>query len=56
MASSGMIRRVALVRTDDWEELNASIIRVTTIGERQILQEPHTVKSQKTPIFSKVIV
>jgi hypothetical protein len=33
MASSGMLRRVALVRTDISEELSASIIRVTTIGE-----------------------
>jgi hypothetical protein len=33
MASSGMLRRVALVRTDVSEELSASIIRVTGIGE-----------------------
>jgi hypothetical protein len=33
MSSSGMLRRVALVRTDVSEELSASIIRVTTIGE-----------------------
>jgi hypothetical protein len=33
MASSGMLRRMALVRTDVSEELNASIIRVTRIGE-----------------------
>jgi hypothetical protein len=33
MASSGMLRLVALVRTDLWEELSASIIRVTRIGE-----------------------
>jgi hypothetical protein len=33
MASSGMLRRVPLVRTDVSEELNASIIRVTIIGE-----------------------
>jgi hypothetical protein len=32
-AVSGMLRRVALVRTDVSEELNASIIRVTRIGE-----------------------
>jgi hypothetical protein len=31
--SSGMLRLVALVRTDVSEELNASIIRVTRIGE-----------------------
>jgi hypothetical protein len=33
MVSSGMVRRVALVRTDVSEELSASIIRVTRIGE-----------------------
>jgi hypothetical protein len=33
MSSSGMLRRVALVRTDAFEELNASIIRVIRIGE-----------------------
>jgi hypothetical protein len=33
MASSGMLRGVALVRTDVSEELGASIIRVTRIGE-----------------------
>jgi hypothetical protein len=32
MASCGMLRRVALVRTDVSEELNASIIKVTRIG------------------------
>jgi hypothetical protein len=31
--SSGMLRRLALVRSDVSEELNASIIRVTRIGE-----------------------
>jgi hypothetical protein len=33
MASSGMLRRVALVRTDVSEELSASFIRVTRVGE-----------------------
>jgi hypothetical protein len=33
MQSSGMLRRVALVRTDDSEERSASIIRETRIGE-----------------------
>jgi hypothetical protein len=33
MASSGMLRRVALIRPDVSEELRASIIRVTRIGE-----------------------
>jgi hypothetical protein len=33
MASSGILRRVVLVRTDVAEELGASFIRVTRIGE-----------------------
>jgi hypothetical protein len=33
MVSSGMLRRVTLVRTDVSEELSASFIRVTRIGE-----------------------
>jgi hypothetical protein len=33
MASSGMLRRVALVGTDVWEELSDSFIRVTSISE-----------------------
>jgi hypothetical protein len=33
MASSGILRRVALVRTDVSEELSTSFIRVTRIGE-----------------------
>jgi hypothetical protein len=33
MRSSGMLRRVALLRTDVSEELSASFIRVTRIGE-----------------------
>jgi hypothetical protein len=33
MASSGMLRHVAVLRTDVSEELSASFIRVTRIGE-----------------------
>jgi hypothetical protein len=33
MASSGMLRRVVLLRTDVSEELSASFISVTRIGE-----------------------
>jgi hypothetical protein len=33
MVSSGMLRHMALVRTDISEELSASFIRVTRIGE-----------------------
>jgi hypothetical protein len=41
MVSSGLLRRVALVRTDVSEEPGASFIRVTNIG----------VTTQKTPFF-----
>jgi hypothetical protein len=37
MASSGMLRPVALVRTDVLEELSASIMRVTRMGEMGML-------------------
>jgi hypothetical protein len=33
MSSSGMLRHVALVRTDVSEELSASFIRITRVGE-----------------------
>jgi ABC-type nitrate/sulfonate/bicarbonate transport system ATPase subunit len=41
--SSGMLRRVALVRTDVSEEFSL------------FLQEPHGVTSQKTAIFPKIV-
>jgi hypothetical protein len=34
MASSGVLRSVALVRTDVSEEISASIIKATRVGER----------------------
>jgi hypothetical protein len=37
MPSSGMLRRVVLVRTDVSEELSTSIIRVTRIGDLRTL-------------------
>jgi redox-regulated HSP33 family molecular chaperone len=47
MASSGMLRHVALVRTDVSEELSTSIIRVTTIGELGTT----LAVTRKTPFF-----
>jgi hypothetical protein len=57
-----MLRRVALVRTDISEELSASFIRMTKIGElgttlanvppkRLFLQERNGVTSQKSAFF-----
>jgi hypothetical protein len=60
---------VALVRTDVSEELSASIVCVTRIGElgttlavtsnrrtlRLFLEEPHGVTSQKTPFFIVIL-
>jgi hypothetical protein len=40
MASSGMLRRVALVRTDDSEEFKDTFIRVTRIGELLMKEAP----------------
>jgi hypothetical protein len=51
MASFGMLRRVDLVRTDVSEELSASIIRVTRIGELRTLavtSNRHTLRRNTT--------
>jgi hypothetical protein len=45
MVSSGMLRRVALVRTDVSEGLGASFIRVTRIGELIISSQRASVAS-----------
>jgi hypothetical protein len=49
MTSSGMLRRVALVRTDVSEELSASFIRVTGIGELGITLAVTSKTKTKTP-------
>jgi hypothetical protein len=52
MASSGMLHRVALVRTDVSKEPGASFIRVTKIGELGITQAATSNRRmQKTPFF-----
>jgi hypothetical protein len=54
MPYSDMLRRVALVRTEVSEELSASIMRVTTIGE---LGKPLAITSNRcTENFFSVCV
>jgi hypothetical protein len=55
MASSGMLRRIDLVRTDVSEELAASFISVTRIGElgttlRRLLVTASAVPSSQIPV------
>jgi hypothetical protein len=53
MQSSGMLRRVALLRTDDSEELSASI-RVTRIGDldrKRVRFEIFTAVTMKNGVF-----
>jgi hypothetical protein len=62
MASSGMLRSVALVRTDVSEERSTSLIRVTRIGElgttvaatskRRTLQRNVCISSQRASVAS----
>jgi hypothetical protein len=49
MASSGMLHRVALVRTDVSKQLSASIIRVTRIGKLGMLTS-----NRRTLLFRSV--
>jgi hypothetical protein len=55
MVSSGLLRRVALVRTDGSEEPGASFIRMTKIGElgtTQAATSNHGISSQRTSVAS----
>jgi hypothetical protein len=51
MVSSGLLRRVALVRTDISEEPGASFIRVTTIGELGTTQAATSNRCEEIPWF-----
>jgi hypothetical protein len=51
MASYGMLRRVALVRSDVSEELSASFIRVTGIGELGTTQAVTSNRRSASPFF-----
>jgi hypothetical protein len=53
MVSSGMLRRVALLGTDVSEELSASFIRVTRIGELGTLVTASVVPS--SPILVTLV-
>jgi hypothetical protein len=55
MASSGMLRSVALVRTDLSEELSASIIRVTRVGELGRTLAVTSNRSRHTIVFASIV-
>jgi hypothetical protein len=52
MASSGMLRRVALVRTEVSEELTAYIFRVTRSGELGTLADVSNLRTQRASVAS----
>jgi hypothetical protein len=56
MASSGMLRRVTLVRTDVSEELSASFIRVTRIGELGTTQAVTSNRTANVVPSSQILV
>jgi hypothetical protein len=60
VASSGMLRRVALIRTDVPEELSASFIRVTRVGELgttlAVTSNRRTLRRNTNPLRSPILV
>jgi hypothetical protein len=52
MTSSGILHRVALVRTDVSEELNASIVRATRVGELGMLTVNNNIRTQRVSVAS----
>jgi hypothetical protein len=58
MASSGMLRRVALVGTDGSEEHSTSVIRVRRIGElgTLVVTSNRRTLRRKTPFFLKILI
>jgi hypothetical protein len=53
MASIGMLRRVALLRTNVSEDLSATIIRVTRIGELGTTLMMETLSSSETSVLTR---
>jgi hypothetical protein len=53
LASTGMLRHVTLVRTDVSEELSASFIRVTRIGELVVTLMKEALSSSETSVLTR---